>query len=65
MAIFVVKDTQPCWVSWLYTIEAESEEDALRKYTEGEHGMPYAQPEIGDSIDGVSSNCELQVEQVA
>lgn len=56
MAKFIVRDTVPCWVTWLYPIEADSEAEALQKYREGNHASAYNEAEIGDAIDGITTS---------
>lgn len=52
MPAFRINSTQAVWATWTYEIEAKSEEDAIDKLNNGDHGEPIAGPEIGDGIDG-------------
>ena len=57
MSKFIIRDTLPCYVTWTYEVEAESQEVAERAYTDGE-ATTIGEPEIGDCIDGVPSQTE-------
>ena len=59
MATFYVKDTQACWVTWTFPVEAESADEAYKKYTEGEHDAALDPVDIGDSIDGYDGVIEV------
>lgn len=48
---FLVRDSQPCWVTWTYSVLAENEDDALDRYYNGDHGPSFDPPEIGDCLD--------------
>jgi len=57
MPKFIIRDTLPCYVTWTYEIEADSEDDAMDKFMDGDHDTP-KEPEIGDNIswiDGTTS----------
>jgi hypothetical protein len=60
MKRFILEETQACWVTWTYEIDAETEEEARRKLSEGD-SCQVGGPDIGDCLDRES---EITVEEV-
>lgn len=57
MAQFYIKETQACYVTWTYIVEAKDENDALDKYRKGDYGeaVDYAiGANAADDVDHVS-----------
>lgn len=48
MAKFHIKDTQLCYVTWSYEVEAANEEEALELFREGDHAEACGH-EVGDA----------------
>lgn len=59
MPKFIIKETQACWVTWEYEIEAENADAAEMQYLE-EHPSSDLPPEIGDSIDGYNEIIKVE-----
>lgn len=51
----------PCYVSFLYEVEADTKDQALRRYRE-EHGHEYLGSEVGDLLDIGGLDAEIVVE---
>lgn len=64
MKKFLVVDRQACVVEWRFPVEAETSDEALTKYANGEHGEAIGQPVIGDSIDDFQYDLEVEAETV-
>lgn len=57
---YVIRDTIACRVTWSYGVEADSEEEAMRKFRDGEHDAPLELPEIGDCIEWVDQQTTVE-----
>jgi hypothetical protein len=62
MAKFKVTDTQACWVTWTYEVEAKDKDAAMDKWIEGD-SIPIGEPEIGDSIDQYDPILEVTTDE--
>lgn len=49
---YKVSETYPCLITWTRIVEANSSEEALSKFNDGDGGEPDYSPEIGDMLDG-------------
>ena len=63
MPKYTITDIVPCWVTWTYTVEADSEEEALEKYEDDDildagHGTP----EIGESLSFIDEELMIRLE---
>ena len=54
---YIIEDTLPCFVTFRYSVEANSKEEALAKYREDE--TTYIDNEIGDNLDFAESSIEI------
>jgi hypothetical protein len=61
MARFYVIETQACSVSWRFPVEAEDENEAIEKYVDGDHGEAEGAPELGDGLDDVQYNLDVEL----
>ena len=57
MPRYIVTDKVPCWVTYAYHVEADTSEEAIKAYHDGEGEMvaPELGPEIGDTIGMIAS----------
>jgi hypothetical protein len=62
MALYEVKETTPCYVTWTRVIEANSKEEAIQLLTDGDHGIE-ATEEIGDCLTAFDT--QYSAKQVA
>jgi len=52
MPQFRIKDTIPCYVTWTYTVEADSESAAREAFIDQDESIrPVGLPDIGDCVD--------------
>lgn len=59
MPKFIISDRIPCWVTWKYEIEAETEEEAEGMFLDGDQGRELGH-EIGDSLDYPPSETSIK-----
>ena len=58
MAKYIIRDVIPCWVTYLYEVEAESEADAKEKFMESPECIGH---EVGDSIEFLNDEYRTEI----
>lgn len=59
MPKYIVSQSIPCWVTWSYEIEAETEEDARNQYLDGDLGKALGY-KIGNNIEFIPDEIEVK-----
>lgn len=58
MPKYLIKDTQLCYVTWTYEVEADNEDEALEDHAE-QPGESTGIPDIGDSSSAYDGTLEI------
>jgi len=65
MKTFIIEETIPCYVTWRCEIQAATESEALKLWSQGERGKQgESEPMIGDSISWVHPERPLEITEV-
>ena len=63
MPKYTITDIVPCWVTWTYTVEADSEDEAVEKFSDDDFlDEGHGEPIIGDSIDFIDNKVSVKLE---
>ena len=61
MPKYYIIERQACVVTWRFPVEAETEDEALKKFTDGDHGESEGGAEVGDAIDYIQYDLDIEV----